>query len=500
MATDMKQGALASTDTLRAVCYARVSTARQAGERHSSLETQQERFFDYCRAHGLSPVDIFTDVASGRKDDRREYRRMLDFVLEGGAQVVVVQYLDRLGRNPREILRRYWQLEEQGIQVIATDEDLSQEIYLLIRAYLAGAESERNSERVRANMAKAIRKGTHVGREPFGFRRVKAIENNRVVTKWEIDLTQARAVRRMYELAVKENLGYKAIADRLTAEGFVAKEGRPFASFTVHTILTNPALKGTLVWGRKARKVSKQAELVEIPQFFPPILSEEEWNELQERLALRREFNRGKTHTSTYLLSGVLRCGHCRGPMVGKACGRYRRYYCSRAMRGRALCSFYNGHSAPKLEKAVLDYLSQFADPKRVEELAKEIIASRLQAKTEHEERLVAIERRIKELDEVLLRDLDRLDRGLLTEEEFRKVSEVRRAEQTKLRAEREEASKALEAAKRLESLVANVPVQVTSFFQDLSAMDLTRRKAGLQQILKAVYVYTDGRIDIEFR
>ena len=63
---------------------------------------------------------------------------MIEYVLKGGADMVVVQFLDRFGRNPREILRRYWQFEEHGIKVIATDEDLREELQLLIKAYMAG--------------------------------------------------------------------------------------------------------------------------------------------------------------------------------------------------------------------------------------------------------------------------------------------------------------------------------------------------------------------------
>ena len=64
---------------------------------------------------------------------------MVDFVTRGGAEVIVVQFLDRFGRNPREILRRYWDLEEHGVAVIATDEDIQEELLLLIKAGMAGA-------------------------------------------------------------------------------------------------------------------------------------------------------------------------------------------------------------------------------------------------------------------------------------------------------------------------------------------------------------------------
>ena len=96
--------------TKRAVGYFRVSSPGQTGERHSSLETQEVRFNEFCQRDSSVPVATFIDVVSGRRDDRKEYRRMVEYVLQGGADVIVVQYLDRFGRNPREILQRYWEL------------------------------------------------------------------------------------------------------------------------------------------------------------------------------------------------------------------------------------------------------------------------------------------------------------------------------------------------------------------------------------------------------
>ena len=87
----------------------------------------------------------------------------------------------------------------------------------------------------------------------------------------------------MYRLAVEENLGYKAIADKLTSQGYKAHGGRPFAAYTIERILSNPALMGTLVYGRKPRKGNPQMKLVEIPDFFPAILTPEEWQKLRER-------------------------------------------------------------------------------------------------------------------------------------------------------------------------------------------------------------------------
>ena len=152
--------------------YLRVSTPGQAGNEHNSLETQEGRYKEYCQRNDLMPVCHFVDVVSGRRDDRKEYRRMVDYAIEGNADVIVVQFLDRFGRNPREILQRYWELQDAGVSVVATDEDIKEELLLLIKAGIAGAESRRTSERVRANMGRAVEKGVHAARAPFGLRRV----------------------------------------------------------------------------------------------------------------------------------------------------------------------------------------------------------------------------------------------------------------------------------------------------------------------------------------
>ena len=55
-------------------------------------------------------------------------------------------------------------------------------------------------------------------------------------TRWELHPVEAPIARQMYRLAVEENLGYKGIADQLTQLGYLGREGRPFASFTLQRV------------------------------------------------------------------------------------------------------------------------------------------------------------------------------------------------------------------------------------------------------------------------
>lgn len=49
-------------------------------------------------------------------------------------------------------------------------------------------------------------------------------------------------------------------------------------------------------------------------------------------------------------------------------------------------------------------------------------------------------------------------------------------------------------------ALIDNVPRQIKSFLEAFEAMDSRQQNAELQTLLKAAYVYCDGRIELEFR
>jgi site-specific DNA recombinase len=489
--------------TKRAVGYFRVSTTKQAGERHSSLETQNGHFQDYCRYNNLRQVATYTDIVTGKRDDRKEYHCMLRFVLEDGADVVVVQFLDRFGRNPREILRRYWELEENGVKVVATDEEISEELILLVKAGMAGAESRRTSERVRANMSRSVAKGIHAARPPYGLRPIREINQGTMTVRWEIDSEEGPIVKEMVRMAIEENLGYKSIGDRLTEKGYRARGSRPFAAYTIQQILKNPAIMGTLVYGRKPRKGNPVVQETVVPEFFPPIITEDVWQRLQDRLNIRRETPRGQAHASVYILSGIARCGHCGGPMSGKVGAtyngkRYRNYYCSRAMHSRELCSFYNGHSTAKLEKAILEYLGQFSDPQLV---AQYLTATDREKIKEKEAQLQEIERKLSVSENGFIKRLDDLlKREILSEEEFDRANKAERENNSKLEKTQKELKAWLEKERDRTTLAEKLPQTISTFLKTFQGMDIRQQKAQLQTILRAAHVFSDGRIGLEFR
>jgi len=493
---------IVTTATRRAVGYRRVSTHKQAGERHSSLPEQDAHIGDYCATEGLTLVGSFTDIQTGKRDDRADYRRMVRFALDGHADVVVVRWLDRFGRNPREILRRVWQLQEAGVEVVATDEDLKEEIVLLVKAWSAGQESRRTAERVKDNMLASARKGVKFGRAPYGFRRVVLPSG---AISYEQVPAEVAAVHEMARLVTDENLGYKAVADRLSASGYPARSPKGWASEVIRTILNSPTLIGRMTYGAVPKK-GNTSEVVTIDDYFEPILTQAEWDAVQARLAIRRETTpRGRTATSDYLLSGIAKCGHCGAGLIGSMSSRHnkdgsvyhhRAYVCANGRRGRALCDDIKYHSAARLEGAVLAHLAEYEDPRRVQ--ARVAAAPPPSSTLAAEVKLV--EQRLAEIDRDFLDNLALLKRGVLDEADFLRANAGRKTERETLEKRQAELQSRATTSRAQELAAESLPAQIRDFRTQFAELPVRKAKALLQSILQAAYVYRDNRVELEFR
>ncbi|RLE86454.1 MAG: IS607 family transposase [Thermoprotei archaeon] len=103
---------------VRAVIYARVSSHKQ--KKDDNLNRQVERLRNYCSAKGYKVVDVVTDVASGLKEDRSGLQKLFDIVEKHQADVVVIEFKDRLTRFGFDYLKRYF--ESHGVKVEVVEE------------------------------------------------------------------------------------------------------------------------------------------------------------------------------------------------------------------------------------------------------------------------------------------------------------------------------------------------------------------------------------------
>lgn len=139
--------------------YARVSTDDQ------KFEMQM----DALKRAGCKEMHIFREKVSGAKSDRPQLRQCLQTLRKGDS--LVVYKLDRLGRNLKELLRIVEWLEENGIGFQSVTENIdtttpSGKFFFHIFGAVAQFERDIISERTRAGLAAARKRGRRGGRKP----------------------------------------------------------------------------------------------------------------------------------------------------------------------------------------------------------------------------------------------------------------------------------------------------------------------------------------------
>lgn len=183
--------------------------------------------------------------------------------------------------------------------------------------------------------------------------------------------------------------------------------------------------------------------------------------------------------------------------MSGENKGKHKYYVCTGKKMARQLCAEARSHRQTDLETAILEHLGQYVDPERVREL---LDTQGQESDTRDDDELSRAITRLKALEQAFLNDLDRVDRRVMTEDEYLTRQEVRRQEQEALKSRQTELEASVAAQHDMEAQAVAVPIKVRSFLEDFQPMAVPQAKAILQGIIKAVHVFNDGRIEIEFR
>jgi site-specific DNA recombinase len=329
---------------------------RQAsGPNPESIGRQNRRFLDYCEAQGYEVVATFSE--EGKDGTPKAFGQMLEFLRrpEKGFIITVVPSTTTLADEPTVAAARCLQIERHGAQVQFIDEGAGGDALSAILANWSGGQDEEMREKVRSALRRKAVRGEVLGRPPYGYR---------VGPRNRLDLVEEEAVvvRYIFTLYLKEGLGIRLIARRLNEEGLLTRRKRPWSMVTIRDILRNRAYLGTY-----------QRLGVRVPGTHPALVTPEDFRSVQERLSERRT-NYSPRNVSGFLLSGVLRCGHCGNRMIGvsrkQAWTRRRdgtqqsasyRYYQCESRTNQGICT-YNTHRAEDVEEAVRERLAE-VDP-----------------------------------------------------------------------------------------------------------------------------------------
>ena len=133
--------------------YARVSTSKQKKD----LENQVQLLKNFCFQNGYIIHGVYQDVASGISfDKRKQFFEMLDDILAGKVNRVIITYKDRISRVGFELFT--YLFEKYGCEIIVISEigsekldsqEIVEEIVSLLHCYSMKLYSNRKAKKIK---------------------------------------------------------------------------------------------------------------------------------------------------------------------------------------------------------------------------------------------------------------------------------------------------------------------------------------------------------------
>jgi DNA invertase Pin-like site-specific DNA recombinase len=221
------------------IAYYRVSTRRQ-GRSGLGLEAQKAAVAAHAKAIGGRIVAEFTEVETGKRADRPQLTAALARAKAHRATLVIAK-LDRLSRNVAFTSA----LMDAGVDFVACDNPHATRLTIHILAAVAEDEARRISERTKAALAAARRRGVQLGtnRRGHSIDHAKGTRNGlakAIATAADIRRKDRAACYAHLLAEIKElrddGESFAAIAARLNEAGNVTTNGKPFAAMSVKRI------------------------------------------------------------------------------------------------------------------------------------------------------------------------------------------------------------------------------------------------------------------------
>lgn len=473
-------------------------------------------------------IEFVDDGFSGTNGNRPSFERMIEYLKDGKAKLVICKDLSRFFRDYVEIgdyLERIFPF--LGVRFIAVNDGYDSNDYIgttggmdvVMKCIVYGFYSKDLSQKIKTVLKAKAQKGQYIGSyAPYGFLKDPKDKHHLIP-----DPVAARIVKRIFSLALEMKTTGEiarilnddhvetpaAHFKRLYPESKkFQKTTTAYNSWTcmnVYDILQRQEYTGAVVSQKKKYKGIEQPQTLSrdkkdwiiVPDCHEALVSKESFEAAQEAILKCGAYER---KTESYLLRSLVRCGCCGRTM-------------SRVKKGRNVGSFYKCdknryiENSPcpigerfyeaDLEKTVVQSLSQVLQVTVDEERRLQEAAAKTKGTAENLRReILRTEQCLKQNAVEKLQFYERYADGSLSKEEFlvirnKIVQETESLEKEKTALEEQLSTLEQSGDTELKELAA----EASSF---LEADNVTNEM--LRLFIDKVYVYSGMRIEIVYR
>lgn len=504
------------TDTIgmRAVFYARVSTAEE--EQLNAIELQIEENRNIIAKNKWKKVDEYIDrsktgtVVKGRD----EYQRLYEDMLGDNFDIIVIKDQDRLQRNTKDWYLFIDRLVQVGklLYIYLDNRFYSPDDALItgIRAIIAEEFSRNLSKKLRnyhAGRVEKAKQGIEIDLQGSG----NVFGWDKKDGKYILNPEQAKVRRLMCE-GVMAGKGSTQIAKELNEAGYRNTVGKEWKPMDIPKFVYDPKNVGTMVIN-KEKKDFESKQIIKLPKeewvyvrdAMPPIVTEAEWDIIckihDERVLATGSDHRGRgKKVSGYSFSGKILCGLCGASYWRKQRTTKEEYWvCStKQTKGRmtrkrdSTLGKVGEHNEAGCDNENISYSALME--------VMSIISERLQANTEvikadMIEWLTSLKKQLQRgnrgfTEADLHREesrkeklLDTLLDGVITKAEYSKKAESIEAKITEIKKDLRANTDSLSDIEEIDRVLANIDAEIASYLDDNNQLKVDFILEHLEQI-----------------
>ena len=294
---EMRNGKSIFDMPLRVTFYARVSTDKD--EQLNSLENQIQYYTDLIQSKvswTYIPGYIDEGISGTSTKKRDSFLQMIEDAKVGRFDFIITKEISRFSRSTLDSIQYTQELLEHNVGVLFQNDNINtldpdSEFRLVVMAGVAQDEVRKLSERLKFGFRQAIKNGHVLGNDKlWGYDKKDCIRT--------INESEAKAVRRIFDLYANQKMGIRRISQKLYDEGFTSRRGNAFNVLTIRHILENPKYKGwycanksqTVDYRSKRKIFLEEDEWIMYPDpSIPAIVSEELWDRANALYKRRRQ-------------------------------------------------------------------------------------------------------------------------------------------------------------------------------------------------------------------